>query len=477
MSSPVSPPVGRRATLFTVSVTQLMVSLDATIMSIAIPQAQRDLGFSSTNRQWLITAYVLAFGGFLFVGGRVGDRWGHRRTLIVGLVGFAGASALGGDAHSFSLLVTSRALQGVAGALCAPAALALLSLHFRAAQERSRAFALFGSVGASGAAIGLLLGALLTQWSSWRWCLDVNVVLALGALAGSLRTPAPERTSDVRGLDPVGAVLSAAGWFGVVYGLSHGVRSSWTDRGTWLPLAFGVACGIGFVLVERGRSSALVPLRLVTARTRTGSLGALFLANAAFFGASLFLSVYLQSSLGYSPLRSGVMFLPLIVAIAVSASGASARLWSVVGPRPLVPVGMILAVMGSVLFTRLPATPNYWGSVFPGLVLIGLGLGLIVAPASASATAALNVREVGAASALVNSAQQIGASVGLALLNTIAVESASRAEGAGSPIGAATLHGYAVAFWWVAGLFAVGAVVSLVMLETGTPHAVSESMT
>ncbi len=475
MSSVTSPRVGRWATLTTVSVTQLMVSLDATIMAIAVPQAQRDLGFSSANRQWLITAYVLAFGGLLFVGGRVGDRWGHRRTLMTGLVGFALASAVGGGAHSLGVLLSARALQGAFGALCAPAALALVTLHFRSPQGRSRAFALVGGVGASGAAIGLLLGAVLTQWGSWRWCLFVNVVLALVALLGAFIVPNDDEHRERRGLDPAGAVLSTAGWFGVVYGLAHGVRSTWTDRGTWVPLVLGLGCEVLFVTLERGRRGALVPLHLVTARTRLGSLGALFLASAAFFGVSLFLAVYLQSTLGYTPIRTGVMFLPLIVAIAVSASGASARLWSVVGPRPLIPVGMILAVMASVLFTRLPATPNYWGSVFPGLVLMGLGLGLIVAPASASATALLGGGEVGAASALVNSAQQIGASIGLALLNTIAVESTSRATGAGVGTGVATLHGYSVAFWWAAGLFALGALVSLALLESGTPIAPAEA--
>ncbi len=462
-------------TLLTVSVTQMMVALDATIMSIAIPRAQRDLGFSTSNRQWLITAYVLAFGGLVFVGGRVGDRWGHRRTLMIGLAGFPLASGPGGVAHSLSQLITARALQGASGALCAPAALALLSLRFDEPRERARAFALFGAIGASGTAVGLLLGAALTQWASWRWCLDVNIVLALAALLGALRTPATPSSNATRGFDPVGAVLSGAGWFGVVYGLAHGVHSSWTDRGTWLPLTAGLMFEVWFVLLERGRVDALVPLRLVTERTRLGSLAALFLAAAAFFGVSLFLAVYLQSTLGYTPIRTGVMFLPLIVGIAVSASGASARLWSVVGPRPLVPVGMLLAVMGSVLFTRLPAHPNYWGSVFPGLVLVGLGLGLIVAPASASATAALHSRDAGAASALVNAAQQIGASVGLALLNTIAVESTTRAQNSGASSGLATLHGYSVGFWWAAGLFGLGAIFSLATLESGSPRTLVSS--
>jgi EmrB/QacA subfamily drug resistance transporter len=456
------------------SLALLMVLLDATVINIALPRAQMDLHFSSGNRQWIITAYALAFGSLLLLGGRLSDLWGRRTALYVGLAGFALASALGGSAHSFTMLVTARAIQGLFGALLAPASLAALTVTFSEPKERAKAFAIYGVIGGSGAAIGLLLGGALTQWASWRWCLFINLFFAAVALVGVAIFVQGGRSQHRSRLDFVGTVLGSAGLFFVVFGFSHTVTSSWSSPVTWGSLVIGVVLLLFFVLWQRRSTHPLLPLRIVTNRTRAGSLVALLLTSMGLFAVFLLLTYYLEETLGFSPLRTGVAFLPIVIAISLSASFASARLLAKTGPRPLIPTGMILSAMGMVLFTRLAPDSGYWGQVLPGLVVLGLGLGLIFAPAVASATAAIEPRDAGAASAIVNTSQQIGGSIGTALLNTIAVTVAARslAHTKGAVHDAqriAALHGYSIAFWWSAGFFAVGAVVTLFLLESGNP--------
>ncbi len=464
--------------LAVLSIAQLMVALDATVINIALPRAQASLHFTTANRQWVITAYALAFGSLLLLGGRLSDLWGRRRALVLGLVGFALASAVGGAAHSFLVLVSARAAQGVFGALLAPAALATLTTTFTRPGERATAFSVFGVVAGSGAAVGLLLGGALTQWASWRWCLYVNVVVAGVALVGVAAFVGAGRATHATHLDLTGTLLGSGGLFLVVYGLAHAVTASWGAPATWASLAAGVLIVSGFVRVQQRAAHPLLPLRVILNRTRAGSLVALFITSVGIFGVSLFLAYYLQSTLGYSPMRTGVAFLPLVVAMGVSAGVASARLLATVGPRPLIPAGMVLAALGMILFTRLTVQANYLGNVLPGLVVTGLGLGLIVAPATASATAGVQRADAGAASAFVNAVQQIGGSVGVALLNTIAVTVSVRALSHASAVGRstsdlvnarATLHGDAVAFWWVAGFFAAGTLVSAILLPSGVP--------
>ncbi|HUZ40940.1 MAG TPA: MFS transporter [Acidimicrobiales bacterium] len=469
--------------LAVLSITQLMVALDATVINIALPHAQHDLHFSLANRQWLITAYALAFGSLLLVGGRLSDLWGRRTSLYVGLTGFALASALGGSAHSFTTLVTARAVQGVFGAVLAPAALATLSSMFNVPKERAKAFSIYGAIGASGAAIGLLLGGALTQWATWRWCLFINLVFAAIALVGVAFFITGDKRAHDTNLDVVGTLLGSAGLFFVVYGFAHAVNTGWANYITWGSLVIGGVLLVAFVRWQQRSKNPLLPLRLLINRVRGGSLVALFLTSSGIFGISLFLAYYLQGTLGYSPLRTGVAFLPLVAAIALSAFIASARLLAVSGPRPLVPTGMLLSGMGMVLFTKLTPNADYVSNVLPGLVVTGLGLGLIFAPAIASATAGVRLSDVGAASALVNTTQQIGGSMGVALLNTIAVSVTARSNRVPVPMTAqlsrkaaqhhaavlATLHGYAVAFWWAAAFFGVGAILTFGLLESGVP--------
>ena len=469
-------------TLSVLSITQLMVALDATVINIALPHAQSDLHFSSANRQWVITAYALAFGSLLLLGGRLSDLWGRRRALYIGLAGFAVASAVGGTARSFSVLVAARAVQGAFGALLAPAALAALTTTFAEPRERARAFSIYGTIGGSGAAIGLLLGGALTQWATWRWCLFINLVFAGVAILGVVFFVAGGKGEHHTHLDVPGVLLGSGGLFFVVYGFGHAVTTSWSNPLTWASLAVGGLLLSAFARWQQRTSHPLLPMRLLINRIRGGSLLALFVTSLAIFGVSLFLAYYLQGTLGYSPLRTGVAFLPLVAAIALSAFVASARLLAMTGPRPLVPTGMLLAMMGMVLFTKLTPGANYFESVLPGLIVTGLGLGLIFAPAVASATSGIHAADAGAASALVNTTQQVGGSMGVALLNTIAVSVTARTEHAltgwtGHPpallhplLVAATLHGYAVAFWWAAGFFGVGAVITFILLESGVPE-------
>ena len=465
-------------TMSVLALAQLMVLLDATVINIALPRAQMDLHFSAGNRQWIVTAYALSFGSLLLLGGRLSDLWGRRTALYVGLAGFALASALGGAAHSFTMLVTARAIQGVFGALLAPAALAALTVTFQEPKERAKAFAIYGAIGGSGAAIGLLLGGALTQWASWRWCLLINLFFAAVALVGVALFVEGGRGEHRTRLDVVGTVLASAGLFFVVYGFGHAVTSSWSDPITWGSLLVGVALLVLFVFWQSRSQHPLLPLRIVTNRTRAGSLLSLLLTSMGIYAVFLLLAFYLEETLGYSPLRAGFAFLPLVIAITLSAYYASARLLAITGPRPLVPTGMLLSMMGMVLFTRLTPLPDYVGHVLPGLIVMGLGLGLIFAPAIASATAAVEPRDAGAASAMVNTAQQIGGSLGTAILNTIAVTVTLRALAGVHRsyllVTAATLHGFSVAFWWAAGFFAVGAVLSLIMLESGNPVAAGE---
>jgi EmrB/QacA subfamily drug resistance transporter len=469
-------PARRWWTLGVICLAQLMVALDATVINIALPWAQRDLHFSNGDRQWLLTAYALAFGSLLLIGGRLGDLWGRRPAMLVGLVGFAGASVLGGSAHNFRALVIARALQGVFAALVAPAALAVLTTTFQDPKERANSFSLFGAVSGSGFAVGLILGGALTQWSSWRWCLYANVAICVVAALGVLAFVDSSRGDRRTSLDVVGTIVGSAGLFFVVYGFGHAVTSSWADESTWGSLFVGVVLLSVFIAGQRRSSHPLVPLRLLLQRTRGGSLLALFVTSLGVLSLSLFLAYYFQNTLDYTPLRTGVYFLPLVGAMAVSTVLASARLLARVGPRPLVPVGLILVMLGMILFTKLTPHADYFGTVLPGLVVTGLGLGLILAPATASATAAIDRGDAGAAAALVNTAQQVGASVGTALLNTIAVTVYTRyllsphGTHEWSVLTAATLHGYAVAFWWAAGFFGVGAVATFFLLESGVPE-------
>jgi len=459
-----------------VATAQLMVVLDATIVSIALPSAQDALHFSDSERQWVITAYTLAFGSLLLVGGRIGDFFGRRPTLVVGLIGFAVASAIGGAAQSFGVLVGARALQGAFGALLAPTALSLLTTTFADPGERGRAFGVFGSIAVSGAAVGLLLGGVLTEYLSWRWCLFANLVLALPAAVAARSLLEPGAAAAKPRIDVPGTITATTGLLALVYGFSHAESHGWGSATTLACLAAGVVLLAAFAAIQRRVAHPLLPPRVVLDRNRGGCYLAVGIVGIGLFGASFFLTFYLQQTLGYSPVQTGFAFLPQVAAIMLTGPVSSALLLPRTGPRPLVTAGMVLAAAGMIILTQLHADSTYAEHVLPGLVVMGLGLGLVIAPAINTATLGIAPADAGVASATVNTMQQVGGSLGTALLSTLAA-SATSGYLAGRPptaavVANATVHGYTVAFWWAAAFFAFGAVICGLLLRSGAPAPV-----
>jgi EmrB/QacA subfamily drug resistance transporter len=469
--------------LAVIGIAQLLIVLDVTIVNIALPSAQRDLGFSDAQRQWVISAYALAFGGLLLLGGRFADLLGRKRTLIAGLLGFAGASAVGGAAQSFGMLVAARGVQGVFAAMLAPSALSLLATTFTDAAERGKAFGVYGAVAGTGGAFGLLLGGALTQVLDWRACLYVSLVFALPAAAAALRLLHHVPVLDRPPLDIPGALTASAGLFALVFGLSHAERHGWGDPVTVAFLAGGAVLLAVFVAIQRGVAHPLLPLRVVADRNRGGSFLAVGTAGAGIFGVFLFLTFYLQNTKGFTALETGLAFLPLSVSVIAAATVVSTRLLARTGPRPLVPTGMALAALGMALLTRIGVDTSYASHVLPSLILIGLGFGTVLASSIATATLGVPERDSGVASAMVSTAQQVGGSIGTALLSTFALSAANSFVADHSPAPAifrqAAVEGYVRAFWWAAAIFAAGALVCGALLRSdarptpahGTPEA------
>jgi EmrB/QacA subfamily drug resistance transporter len=456
--------------LVIVAIAQLMVVLDATVVNIALPSAQHALGFPNSDRQWVVTAYALAFGSLLLLGGRLGDMFSRKRVFITGLIGFALSSALGGAATSFGMLVTARTLQGAFGAILAPAALGTLISTFRDPRERGRAFGVFGSVAGGGGAVGLILGGVLTQYLSWRWTMYVNLVFAAIAVAGALAYMRTNRPASRPRMDWLGTVLASAGLFLIVFGFSRAEIAGWTAALTVGSLVAGVILLAAFVLAERLVSHPLLPLRVITDRTRGGAYLSVGLAGIAVFGVFLFLTYYLQQVKGYSPVTSGLAFLPMIACILLASNSSSILLLPRIGPRALVVTGMLLGGGAMAYLTQLTVTSSYAVSILPTLLALGLGFGMIFAPAINTATTGVARQDSGVASALVNTMQQVGGSIGTAALSTLALTATATylaAHHAGRLAQAtAAVHGYNVAFTVSAALFAVGALVAFLLLPT-----------
>jgi EmrB/QacA subfamily drug resistance transporter len=453
-----------------IGIAQLMVVLDVTIVNIALPSAQRDLGFSDDARQWVITAYALAFGSLLLIGGRIADLFSRKWTFVAGLLGFAGASALGGMAQSFDLLVAARALQGSFGALLAPAALSLLTTTFTDPAERAKAFGIYAGIAGAGGAIGLLLGGALTEVLDWRWCLYVSIAFAVPAAIAGTRLLHHVPTVSRPRLDVPGALTVSSGLFALVFGLAHAESDGWGDPVTIAFLIGSAVVLAAFVAVERRAMHPLLPLRVVTDRDRGASFLAIATGSAGLFALFLFLTFYLQDTKGFTALETGLAFLPLSFSIAPTVGIVSTRVLPRTGPRPLVPAGMLTAAVGMALLTGLGVDTAYATHVLPSLVLIGVGFGLAVAPSFAIATS-VPARDSGVASGMVNVSQQIGGSIGTALLSTLAVSAASdfiAANGAAPELmRQAAVEGYTTAFWWAAGIFAIGALVCGSLLRPG----------
>ncbi|MER7536029.1 MFS transporter [Streptomyces sp. NPDC097704] len=472
---------GRWKALVFIALAQLMVVLDATIVNIALPSAQHDLGISDGNRQWVITAYALAFGGLLLFGGRIADLWGRKRTFVTGLIGFAAASALGGAATGEAMMLGARALQGAFGALLAPAALSLLAVTFTDAKERAKAFGIYGAIAGGGGAVGLILGGFLTEYLNWRWTFFVNIPFAIVAATGAylvVREPAGGRNRSP--LDIPGVILSTLGLVSLVYGFTRVESTSWTDPGV---IGLFVASGVlllAFALTESRVKHPLLPLRVVADRNRGGVYLSLGLAVIAMFGLFLFLTYYLQVVKGYSPVKTGFAFLPMIVGMITGSTQIGARLMTRVPPRFLMAPGFLTAGVGMLLLTQLEIGTSYAGLILPAQLLLGLGMGTAFMPAMSLATLGVDPRDAGVASAMVNTSQQVGGAIGTALLNTIAASAttayvAAHAAGATTPDAKKLLQlqsmveGYTAAIWWAVGILAVSATIAFVFINTGKP--------
>src|SRR5271155_300358 len=366
---------GRRWWILSVlSVAQLMVVLDGTIVNIALPTAQHDLHFSNADRQWIVTAYSLAFGSLLLLGGRIGDMVGRKRALIVGLVGFAAASAIGGASVNFAMLVIARTVQGAFGALLAPSVLALLTTTFTDPGERGRAFGIYGAIAGAGGALGLLLGGILTCYASWRWTLFVNLVFAAPAITGALLWLENDEGADHDPLDLPGLFLVAGGLFCLVFGFSHAETTAWSDPFTIAFLVAGVVLLAVFAYFETRAKYPLLPPRVVRNRTRGGSGLAMLFASVGIFGVFLFLTYYLQGTLGFSPVKTGIAFLTLIAGLAAMAQVSNRYLLPRFGPRPIVPTGLLVAAAAMYGLHFVTQHSSYLTHVLPYLLVLGVGL-------------------------------------------------------------------------------------------------------
>ena len=460
-----------------IALAQLMVILDLTVMNIALPSAQRALHFTTVDRQWVVTAYTLAFGSLLLLGGRLADLLGRKVTFLTGLVGFAGVSAIGGASVNFTMLITARAFQGAFAALLVPAALSLLTTTFTEPKDRGRAFAIYGAIAGAGGAVGLLLGGALTEYLSWRWTMYVNLLFAAVAFTGGAlllrRQPSPVKPR----LDIPGVLLVSGAVFCLVYGFSNAAAHHWATPSTYGFLAAGAVLGVVFAAWQGRVASPLLPPRVVLDRNRGGAYLSMLIASAGLFGTFLFLTYYLQQTLGYSPLVTGVAFLPLSGGLIVASNLATIGAMPRTGPRPLVASGMLAAAGGTAWLAQLGPHAGYAAGVLGPLILVGIGLGMVIAPAINTGTFGVARQDAGVASATVSVGQQLGASVGTSLLNTIfaaAVTSyiaahlaSARLIGRPALTGLALVHGYDTAFWWTAGIFAGGALIGGALLRSG----------
>ncbi|GAA1236360.1 MFS transporter [Kitasatospora nipponensis] len=458
-----------------IALAQLMVVLDATIVNIALPSAQADLGFSDTTRQWVITAYALAFGGLLLFGGRISDLWGRRRTFITGLVGFALASAVGGAAASTSMLIGARALQGLFGALLAPAALSLLTVMFTEAKERAKAFGIYGAVAGGGGAIGLILGGVLTEYLNWRWTFFINVPFAVIAVAGAILViTEPVGSRNRNKLDIPGVLLVSTGLVSLVYGFTKASEDGWTS-GTTIGLFIAAAVLLAaFVLVESKVNAPLLPLRVVLDRNRGGAYLSLGLAIIGMFGLFLFLTYYMQKVLDYTPVITGVAFLPMVAGMITGSTQIGARLMNRVQARYLMGPGFLVAAAGMLILTQIKVDSSYW-LILPGLILMGLGMGTAFMPAMSLATFRVRPQDAGVASAMVNTSQQVGGAIGTALLSTVATSATTAYVKAHAGPGVspkllqaqAAVHGFSTAIWWSFGILLIAAAIAATLLNGG----------
>ena len=464
-----SPPDPKRfRALAVIAVAQLMIVLDASVVVIALPSAQRSLHISVANRQWMLTAYTLSFAGLLMLGGRIADYFGRKRMFVLSLLGFAGASALGGLAQNSAMLFSARALQGAFAAVMAPAALSLLTVAFNEPKERARAFAVYGGIAGAGAAVGLILGGVLTQYASWRWTLLINVPIAIIAAFGALRVVTESRSETRHGYDVVGAVTVTLGLFALVYGFTTANTHGWTAPITVGFLASALVLLVAFVVNEVRTSHPLLPMRIVLDRNRGGSFLASLLVGVALLGTFLSLTFYFQGTLGYSAMKTGLAFVPFSIGI-IAGAAVAGRILPRVGPRVILTVGIALGAIGLGLFAMLGVHSSYLTIVLPAELVTSFGMGMTFVAMNSTALIGVDERDAGVASALVNSTQQTGGTLGAALTNTIAsTATASYLVTHGSSASAlaeGAVHGYTTAFTFSAVVLVAAGVAAFALVR------------
>jgi EmrB/QacA subfamily drug resistance transporter len=466
--------------LLLISTAQLMVVLDATIVTVALPSIQKSLHFAPSDLQWVISAYTLAFGGLLLFGGRLGDVFGRRRVFVGGLAAFSLGSLFGGLATSSAWLVCARAFQGAGAAVAAPTALSLIGDTFPEGPERTRAMGVYAAMSGAGSAVGLLLGGILTDIASWRWVLFVNVPIGVVVAAAAPRVLA---RSEARGghLDIPGAVAATAATTSLVYGLVRAPTAGWGDPVTLLflgaaPLLFAV-----FIAVEARSPHPLMPLRLLANRNRAATYAVMLCSTAALLGVFFFLTQLLQNAFGYSAIRAGVAFLPFSVGIAAS-SEVVVKLIGKVGPRVFSTVGPLLLAVGLLWLSQIGPHSTYWSDIFGPFVVVSVALGFIFVTLTLGATSGVAPADMGIASALLNTAQQVGGTLGLAVLVTVAATATRNylkgaagrhavGQSARSLAISSSIHGYHSAFLVAAAIALVGFVISVTALRVTTPGA------
>ena len=467
--------------LAVISGAQLMIVLDATVVNVAIPTIHHALNFSPTNLEWLITAYSLTFGGLLLFGGRTGDLYGKRRMFMIGIAIFAVSSLVGGLATNDLWLIITRGLQGIGGAIAAPTALSLIATNFAEGRERNRAMGVYAAMSGGGGAVGLLLGGILTSYVSWRWIFFVNVPIAAVVL---LLTPRAlnESKSTSGHLDVPGALTVTAGMLALVYGMSNASSHSWGSTSTLISLVSAVVLLTAFGFIERRSKEPLMPLSIFKNRNRSGSFAMMLCIGIALFSMFYFLTQYLQNVLGWSPIRTGVGFLPMTAGIIVAA-GLASRYVGKIGIRVPLLVGPAAATIGMLWITRITVTSSYLDILGP-LVVIALGMGFSFVPLTLAAVSGVESNEAGLASALLNTMQQVGGALGLAVLATVAIDAAnakfqSLHQTTILARNVATTHGYTTAFLLAAGISFLGFLISLIVIRVPTraPEAANVATT
>ena len=471
VSAPPNPHFERRwLALGVILIAQIMILLDATVVNVALPSAQADLGFADSTRQWVVTAYLLAFGSLLPLGGRLADRYGRKTMFITGLLGFAIASAVGGAAPNIGTLIVARAVQGGFATVLAPAALSLITVIFTDLRELNKAFGIFGAVAGSSAAIGLMLGGFLTEYTNWRWCMYVNIAFAIVGIIGGVLLLHNSTEPNKPRLSVPSSIVGAAAIFGLVFGSAKAQTDGWGSAIALVSLIAGGLLLVGFVALQKVDRNPLIPLRVLADRNRGAAYLTLLLGQAGVFALFLFLTYYFQRVLGYSPVETGVAFLPMMGAVVVVATLTQNVLVRHLTMRVIAVAGLAISGAGAALLTQADAGSPYAAWVLPGLILVGIGIGSAIVSAVAIGQQGVDPRDAGTAGAVNNVAQQVGSALGIAVISTFVAAATNDylADHGSTAVVAATVHGFTVGFWWAAGAFWTGAVICGALIRSGT---------